>query len=533
MRGFCTTLEEWLYPDQELGELPDKVVLHSAKNGRESVRLLVETSAPLSVSVNAGSDITAEIFEMIDVNVKYNEIETEEQEGMFVITDAEFEKPSYCTRKAPFRVYEALRPVKGDTIAPRNFRIALCLTFAPNSSTASGEHTITVAIGDYVLTVALNVYDVVIPDETLKVTNWFSLDNVALRHGLEIGTPAYYDMLRLYARAMRRTRQTHFFISYDSKRVTKNREKLEFDLSYLKPIIDVFFDEGFQTMEFGNFGTKHDDYFTTEIKCAIDPTVTLSSDEGYYLNQAFIKAVADFLKENGWEKKTIFHVFDEPDVHIKSAESMELRKQQYLRVTNLLRRYIPDCKTIEAVKTTRFKGGVDIWVPLTANYEEFHDDFDKLIKAGEEVWCYVCCVPTGRYLNRFLDIDLIKSRLLFWGCSKYDLSGYLHWGFNYWPEHNYNPFEESNTPNTPFNGIYPSGDAYIVFPGDDGPWIGNRLEAQRRGAEDFELLKLIKNQYPDKYDEIVKQVFVTNTDYNADAAAFENVRIEMLKLLSK
>ena len=33
-------------------------------------------------------------------------------------------------------------------------------------------------------------------------------------------------------------------------------------------------------MEFGNFGTKHDNLFTDEIKCAADPSVPLSSDEG-------------------------------------------------------------------------------------------------------------------------------------------------------------------------------------------------------------------------------------------------------------
>lgn len=533
MKGYCTALEEWLYPDQELGELPQKITLHTAKNGCESIKILLKSdTTELPVLVTGESGFSFEIFEMLDVRVGYNEVETEEQSGMFVITQKEYEKPVYCTRKAPFRVYEALKPII-DSTQVKNGRAAVYITVAPKEKISAGEHSIEIKIGDYSLSVSLVVHDVEIPKESLGITNWFSLDTIAQRHNLQIGTKEYYDMLRLYARAMRRTRQTHFFISYDPKRVTKDIKGLSFDFSYLKPIIELFFSEGFKTMEFGDFGCRGDNFFTEQIKCRVAPEVDVSSGEGYYIMQAFIKQLSDFLKENGWAEKTIFHVFDEPDVHMKTPQTLELRKQQYFRITNLLRRYIPGCRIIEAVKTAEFKSGVDIWVPLTANYEELKEDFDRLIKAGEEVWTYVCCVPSGHHLNRFLDIELLKSRLLFWGFSKYSLSGYLHWGFNYWPESDYNPFEESNTPNVAFNGIYPSGDAYIVFPGENGPLIGLRLEAQRRGAEDYELLQLLKKESPQKYEELLARIFRKFNDYNSDVEIFEETRIGILKLLEK
>lgn len=533
MKGFCTAREEWLFPDQELSELPESMELHMAQNGKEALRLLLPLeSGSLSLSLEGADEFDAEWFEMIDVGVGYNETEKEEQDGMFVITEKDYEKPDYCTRKAPFRVYEALRPLHSLSMEPRGGRCALYLTLSPKPGTAPGTRKLTLHAGEYSLALTVRVYGVTIPEETLNVTNWFNLDNIALFHGIEMNTPAYFDMLRKYARAMRRTRQTHFFISFDPKKALVSKNPYRFDFSYLKPIIAIFFEEGFRTMEFGNFGTKHDNLFTDEIKCAADPSVPLSSDEGYYLTLAMAQSLASFLGENGWRDKTIFHIFDEPDVHISSPESMEKRKQQYLRVVSILRRYFPGCRTIEAVKTTQFKGAVDIWVPLTANYEEFREEYDKMSALGDEIWCYVCCVPTGRWLNRFLDIDLLRSRLLFWGCSRFGLKGYLHWGFNYWPQKDFDPFEESNAPNEPFNGIYPAGDAYIVYPGgEDGPWLGNRLEAQRRGAEDFELLALLKEKSPDAYEKVMQKTFRTNTDYELSAEHFEETRREILALL--
>lgn len=532
MKGYCTVKEEWLYPDQTLEELPERVVLHSAKNGREGIRLLLESgNEKLNVSLN-GKGFTAELFEMVDVFVGYNEAETEEQNGMFVITADEYEKPDYCTRKAPFRVYEALRPLQSDELAVKHGLGALYLTLTAQEETAAGIYELELRVGEYRLIIQLHLYEVRIPEESLGITNWFSLDNVALRHDLVFGSEAYYSMLRRYARAMRRTRQTHFFISYDHRRLPFDKAEGKFDFSYLKPIIGIFFEEGFSVMEFGNFATRGGDMFTDEMKCNMDPSVCVSSDEGYHMQQNFIRGLASFLKENGWEKKVIFHIFDEPDVHLKDRAALEKRKQQYLRISNLLRRHLPGCRIIEAVKTTEFKAGVDIWVPLSANYEEQKADFDKLLAAGEEVWVYVCCVPTGCHLNRFLDIDLIKSRLLFWGCARYGLTGYLHWGFNYWPEDaQYDPFECSNTPNAAFHGIYPSGDAYIVYPGEDGPLPGMRLEAQRRGAEDYELLLLLKSVKPMEYERLMKKTLRGFSDYNADAEAFEETRRELLSLL--
>ena len=182
-----------------------------AQNGKEALRLLLPLeSGSLSLSLEGADEFDTEWFEMIDVGVGYNETEKEEQDGMFVITEKEYEKPDYCTRKAPFRVYEALRPLHTLSMEPRGGRCALYLTLSPKPGTAPGTRKLDTRSRVYTLSLTVRVYGVTIPEETLHVTNWFNLDNIALFHGIEMNTPAYFDMLRKYARAMRRTRQNAF-----------------------------------------------------------------------------------------------------------------------------------------------------------------------------------------------------------------------------------------------------------------------------------------------------------------------------------
>ena len=60
---------------------------------------------------------------------------------------------------------------------------------------------------------------------------------------------------------------------------------------------------------------------------------------------------------------------------------------------------------------------------------------------------------------------------------------------------------------------------------------GMRLEAQRRGAEDYELLLLLKAVKPMEYERLMKKTLRGFSDYNADAEAFEETRRELLSLL--
>lgn len=162
-----------------------------------------------------------------------------------------------------------------------------------------------------------------------------------------------------------------------------------FDFSYLKEMISLFFDSGMKYLEIGPLlsrGFREDgspDMFTGAFRCMAAPEVDLDSWEGYEITVRFIRALADFLRENGWDDKVMVHIHDEPDIHVDSEKTLESRKRQYYLTASILRKYLPRVRIIEAVSTSGFRGGIDIWVPGTAGYEADREGFLRLTDLGK------------------------------------------------------------------------------------------------------------------------------------------------------
>lgn len=135
------------------------------------------------------------------------------------------------------------------------------------------------------------------------------------------------------------------------------------------------------------------DMYSADLKCGADPSVSVDSEEGYELLCCEMRDFAAFLTRHGWQDKVLFHVMDEPDVHVRSDAGMQARRTQFFLAANIVRRYLPGVRIIEAVKTTLFRGGVDIMVPITDGYEREKKNFDAAMALGDEVWTYVCCGP--------------------------------------------------------------------------------------------------------------------------------------------
>lgn len=535
--GCITAREEFLYPDTELSLLPDSLRLAMPRNGRPGIQLMLKTDSNQVQAALSGSGFRAEWFTMRKVPVEYNTGDGQQQGGAMVLEERPTQKPSYATRLAPFDVYDCLVPSENGTIAVENGVAALYFCLIPDENIASGVHRLELEVDGYHCQIEAVVYPVQLPTEYFPVTNWFGLDAMAHCHGLEMYTEAYYEMVRKYARLLRRMHQKIFFIELDSS-VLVSRNPVKFDFEPLRPIIQCFFDEGLDTLEIGPLLSRGflpdgmPDMYTAEFRCAVAPDLPLESPEGYALTVEYMKSLSAFLKRYGWDKRILFHIHDEPDIHFRTEADLDARRRQYYLAASLVRRYFPGARTIEAVDSPRFYGGVDIWTPSTVGYEKNKEAFDRFTALGEEVWTYVCCGPEGDWLNRFLDFDLIKGRLLFWGCSQNRISGFLHWGLNRFPK-GMDPFKATSCHNpTGIGTNFPCGDAFIAYPGDGEPWPGMRLEAHRRGVEDATLLAMLRDKDEAAHDELVAKVFTDNSHYQDDPALFEQVYEQLLKLLS-
>lgn len=537
-QGVLTEKEEFLFPDMEYSVLPPKCRITMAKNGRPGVQLLIKTRGKKVLCRLESEELSAEWFQMKAIPVEYNTGDGEEQGGAMVVLKEE--KPDYAIRKAPFWVYDCLRPVEDGVIEAEEGQCALYFCILSKENVTPGQHKAILKVeaeeGCYICEMTVQIYDVEIPQESFGVTNWFLLDAISSLHNVEQGSKEFYDMLDQYILQMRRVRQNMFYLELDQTCV-KSREPYAFDFEYLYPIISRFFQSGMKTLEIGPLLSRgflengDPDMFTADFKCAMAPDISLETQKGYEITVAFVKTLAEFLKKNGWDDKVVFHIHDEPDVHYKDQESLEHRRRQYYMAGGILKKYLPQVKIIEAVKTTEFRGGIDIWVPVTSSYEEEKVAFDRMAAMGEEVWNYVCCVPEGKWLNRFLDDPVIHSRLMFWGFEKNRLSGYLHWGFNQFLR-GMDPFKGTSCPNhTGLGTNFPCGDAFIVYPGTEGPWISMRLEAERRGTEDLELLKVLRQKNPELHRQLIERVYTNNYTYNDSPEVMNEVYEQLLEAL--
>jgi Glycoside hydrolase 123, catalytic domain len=236
---------------------------------------------------------------------------------------------------------------------------------------------------------------------------------------------------------------------------------------------------------------------------------------------SFLPALYTHLKEKGWLPQYIQHVLDE-------AHGSE--PPVYLRYVPLIRKYLPGVPTIDAIDQTAGLLGdaCDIWVPQLGKFDDGFQAIAEHVKKGGQAWYYTCLYPQGRYLNRFIDYPLLKTRLLPWFDFRYGLTGFLHWGGNDWAA---DPFQNTEPALEDGKEVLPAGDAFITYPWRDKYSIHSsiRLEAMREGIEDYELLRALAAKNPEKAKQIAHTAIPQLTDYVRDVPAFRRLEAELLK----
>ena len=473
-------------------------------------------------SVKCDLPFSAEFFSLVPVTVE--QIHKLEPESF---------KPHFPERIAPYRVYDCLRPFDGtldvgvgDGRAPDSGIAGIYCSFVIPSDAVPGEYSgvIEIAVGgeSVEVPVALTVFKAVVPEETLKVIQGYHMGAVARYHGVEYGSAEYLALDSEYLKLLRRMRQNMMY-AHGVKVTEIAPNKYEFDFSEMEAIMRRQIDAGMKYFNGPSIGWRQSWSASTIL---LNGKIPAMSYEGYcYLSQ-YLPALHDMLERNGWLDRFVMGVADEPN----DANCTEFRA-----LCGLVRKFVPDIRLIDAMSYGNLHGALDIWVPLNAEYDKHRAEIETLRANGDEIWHYVCCVPRAdEYINRFLDYPLLSTRYLFWGNYKYDLTGYLHWASNcYQPGQD--PYRQ-NCPehrNTDAVCYLPAGDTHLIYPGEDGPWLSMRGEAQRASVEEYEMLRELAKTDKEKADAICDKVFRSFRDVEYDISAFRAARRELLIALSE
>jgi len=240
---------EWLYPDTPIPVSPVHAMnLHVARGGRAGFQVLlrgVKPGAPLACEVEG--DLSPEIYQLIEVNVPEN------SGPPCSAIPPDQPTPEYVIRKAPYRVYEALRPLKdGDSV--RGETDALYVSFMVPVSAQAGRQTgsLRVRAGNDTVNVGvtLNIHKALVPERGhLRVTNWFSTGRMAYQHKVQPWSEAHWELLHQYAKMMRRGRQTDFIPVGPEVTRKPGQAGWNFDFSRTERMIRMFLEEGFTHIE--------------------------------------------------------------------------------------------------------------------------------------------------------------------------------------------------------------------------------------------------------------------------------------------
>lgn len=238
----------------------------------------------------------------------------------------------------------------------------------------------------------------------------------------------------------------------------------------------------------------------------------------------FLRQLRNHLKEKGWLSRYVQHVHDEPH-----GTEMPI----YRRFVHIVSEELPGVPTLDAIslhEDISAQEETTIWVPKLGTFDDRLDAIATHKARGGQSWYYICLDPRGRYLNRFIDFPSLKVRLLPWVNYRYGLTGYLHWGGNFWTDR---PFENVQ-PDWGGGFVLPAGDDAIVYPDPehDSVFVSMRLEVMREGIEDYELLMESARHAPERTDALARAVMPTFTDYLRDVNQFRKFERELLVLVT-
>lgn len=347
---------------------------------------------------------------------------------------------------------------------------------------------------------SLEVINAVLPEQTLVYSNWFHADCLYTYYKVEPLSDRHfeiiYNFMKTAAEYGMNTVLTPIFtppldvdvggerptiqlvdISYDNGRYS-------FDYKNLKRWIDLAHKAGLTKFEIAHFFTQWGAAASPKIivngekKFGWHVSAT-SSEYEEFLSQ-FVPSLIDFLESEGVKENSYFHVSDEP---------IEENLPQYLKAKEVIKKYSRDMVFTDALShySVYEKGAVEIPIVATDSIDEFIE------KGAKNIYAYNCCAQPVEVSNRYFAMPSARTRVLGIQLYKFGLKGFFHWGYNFYfagrSRKFINPFLVTDA-----CGAFPSGDAFIVYPGDDGkPWKSLRLLVLNEGFQDMRAFELAES----------------------------------------
>ena len=196
--------------------------------------------------------------------------------------------------------------------------------------------------------------------------------------------------------------------------------------------------------------------------------------------ETFLPQLIEKLKEWNIADVTYFHISDEP-----REEHLESFKAAKESLGNMLDGF----HTFDALSSYEFYRHGLISKPIPGNNEI--EDF--LAHGLTDMWTYYCTGQFYEVSNRFMSMPSARNRIYGVQLFKYDIIGILHWGYNFYNSqfsiNRINPYQVTDADNA-----FPSGDPFLVYPGDDRkPEESIRMMVHYEALTDLRAFELLES----------------------------------------
>ncbi len=383
--------------------------------------------------------------------------------------------------------------------------------------------------------ISVKVINAVLPEQELMHTNWFHCDCLATWYGVDAFSEEHWQIVENFMRvgnahglnmiltplftppldtAVGGERPTMQLVDV----TVTGKDEYSFGFDKLARWFETAHRSGIKYFElshlFTQWGARHAPKIVDVNGKQLFGWKTAASGKKYkaFLSQ-FSAALDKFLIEQNVKEYCWIHVSDEPG---------DDTVRPYAKASRIVSELFPDYNKLDALSNFKYykKGFVKTPVPSLDHAHKFHGKVPEL-------WTYYCCGQYRGTSNRFMAMPSYRNRVLGLQLYKFGCAGFLHWGYNFWySQHSkryINPFEETDA-----GEAFPSGDSFVVYPGEDGqPLVSLRYKVFYDAFQDMRALKLLESKIG--YDETLKLI----ENRTGEALSFTNYERGIEAMISK